>query len=75
MSPNPLMVQMSAAARSPISGVTMGRQLEDVLAPGDPDMYSAANPVQATTTTLNELQVFLQPVQKQRAGNLAARLD
>ena len=28
-----------------------GRQLEDVLALGDPDMYSAGNPVQATTTT------------------------
>jgi alkanesulfonate monooxygenase SsuD/methylene tetrahydromethanopterin reductase-like flavin-dependent oxidoreductase (luciferase family) len=41
-----------------------GRRLEDVLALGDPDMYSAGNPVQATTTTLNELQVFPQPVQK-----------
>ena len=27
-------------------------------------MYSAGNPVQATTTTLKELQVFPQPVQK-----------
>ena len=41
-----------------------GRRLEDVLALGDPDMYSAGNPVQATTTTLKELQVFPQPVQK-----------
>ncbi|HUB48332.1 MAG TPA: LLM class flavin-dependent oxidoreductase, partial [Acetobacteraceae bacterium] len=40
------------------------RRLEDVLALGDPDMYSAGNPVQATTTTLKELQVFPQPVQK-----------
>ena len=31
---------------------------------GAPDMYSAGNPVQATTTTLKELQVFPQPVQK-----------
>ena len=41
-----------------------GRRLEDVLALGEPDMYSAGNPVQATTTTLKELQVFPQPVQK-----------
>ena len=40
------------------------RRLEDVLALGDPDMYSAGNPVQATTTTLKELQVFPQPMQK-----------
>ena len=31
---------------------------------GEPDMYSAGNPVQATTTTLKELQVFPQPIQK-----------
>ncbi|MFI4927971.1 MAG: LLM class flavin-dependent oxidoreductase, partial [Burkholderiales bacterium] len=31
------------------------RRLEDVLSLGDPDMYSAGNPVQATTTTLKEL--------------------
>src|SRR5262249_58882691 len=37
---------------------------DDVLALGDPDMYSAGNPVQATTTTLKELQVFPQPLQK-----------
>ena len=41
-----------------------GRRLEDVIAVGAPDMYSAGNPVQATTTTLKELQVFPQPVQK-----------
>jgi alkanesulfonate monooxygenase SsuD/methylene tetrahydromethanopterin reductase-like flavin-dependent oxidoreductase (luciferase family) len=40
------------------------RRLEDVLALGEPDMYSTGNPVQATTTTLKELQVFPQPVQK-----------
>jgi alkanesulfonate monooxygenase SsuD/methylene tetrahydromethanopterin reductase-like flavin-dependent oxidoreductase (luciferase family) len=38
--------------------------LEDVLALGDPDMYSAGNPVRATTTTLKQLQVFPQPVPK-----------
>src|SRR5947207_846078 len=41
-----------------------GRRLEEVIQLGDPDMYSAGNPVQATTTTLKELQVFPQPVQK-----------
>ena len=35
-----------------------------MVAIGEPDMYSAGNPVQATTTTLKELQVFPQPVQK-----------
>jgi alkanesulfonate monooxygenase SsuD/methylene tetrahydromethanopterin reductase-like flavin-dependent oxidoreductase (luciferase family) len=40
------------------------RRLEDVIAIGAPDMYSAGNPVQATTTTLKEIQVFPQPVQK-----------
>ena len=41
-----------------------GRALEDVVSIGEPDMYSAGNPVQATTTTLKELQVFPQPLQK-----------
>src|SRR6202030_11390 len=41
-----------------------GRRLEEVMQLGDPDMYSAGNPVQATTTTLKELQVFPQPLQK-----------
>ena len=41
-----------------------GRALDDVVAIGEPDMYSAGNPVQATTTTLKELQVFPQPLQK-----------
>jgi hypothetical protein len=40
------------------------RRLDDVIAIGEPDMYSAGNPVQATTTALKELQVFPQPVQK-----------
>ncbi len=40
------------------------RQVEDVLALGAPDMYAAGNPVQATTTTLREISVFPQPVQK-----------
>ena len=35
-----------------------GRALDDVVAIGEPDMYSAGNPVQATTTTWKELQVF-----------------
>ena len=41
-----------------------GRDLEDVIAIGGPDMYSAGSPVLATTTTLRELQVFPQPLQK-----------
>jgi len=41
-----------------------GRSLEDVLEIGPPDMYSAGNPVLATTTRLKELQVYPQPVQK-----------
>jgi len=41
-----------------------GRSLEDVLKIGPPDMYSAGNPVVATTTILKELQVYPQPVQK-----------
>ena len=42
----------------------VGRSLEDVLAIGDPDMYSMGSPVLATTTKLRELQVYPQPVQK-----------
>ena len=41
-----------------------GRDLEDVIAIGGPDMYSAGSPVLATTTKLLELQVYPQPVQK-----------
>ena len=42
----------------------VGRSVEDVLALGDPDMYSMGSPVLATTTKLRELQVYPQPVQK-----------
>src|SRR5712691_3624054 len=40
------------------------RRLEDVLKLGAPDLYAAGNPVQATTTTLKEISVFPQPLQK-----------
>ena len=40
------------------------RALEDVLDLGAPDMYSAGNPVLATTTTLKEISCFPQPLQK-----------
>ncbi|MCL8207289.1 MAG: LLM class flavin-dependent oxidoreductase [Actinomycetia bacterium] len=40
------------------------RRVEDVLKLGPPDMYSGGNPVLATTTTLREISVFPQPVQK-----------
>ena len=42
----------------------VGRSVEDILKLGAPDMYSGGNPVQATTTTLKEIQVFPQPLQK-----------
>jgi len=42
----------------------VGRELDDVLKIGAPDMYAAGNPVQATTTTLKEIQVYPQPLQK-----------
>ena len=48
------------------------RRLEDVIAIGAPDMYSAGNPVQATTTTLLELQVFPQPVAEAASADLGA---
>jgi hypothetical protein len=60
---HPVRLAEQIALLDVISGGT-GRRLEDVLALGDPDMYSAGNPVQATTTTLKELQVFPQPLQK-----------
>ncbi len=41
-----------------------GRKVEDVLEIGQPDMYSMGSPVMATTTTLKEISVFPQPVQK-----------
>ena len=40
------------------------RRLEEVLKLGAPDLYAAGNPVQATTTTLKEISVFPQPLQK-----------
>jgi len=40
------------------------QQVEDILDIGPPDMYSAGNPVMATTTTLKQLSVFPQPLQK-----------
>jgi alkanesulfonate monooxygenase SsuD/methylene tetrahydromethanopterin reductase-like flavin-dependent oxidoreductase (luciferase family) len=40
------------------------RALDDVVKLGEPDMYSVGNAVLATTTTLKEIQVFPQPVQK-----------
>lgn len=38
--------------------------VDDILKIGPPDMYSAGSPVLATTTTLKEISVFPQPVQK-----------
>jgi alkanesulfonate monooxygenase SsuD/methylene tetrahydromethanopterin reductase-like flavin-dependent oxidoreductase (luciferase family) len=40
------------------------RKLDEVLKLGEPDMYSVGNPILATTTTLKEIQVFPQPLQK-----------
>ncbi|MGH9055510.1 MAG: LLM class flavin-dependent oxidoreductase [Acidimicrobiales bacterium] len=42
----------------------VGRSVDQVLKVGAPDMYSAGNPVQATTTTLREIAVYPQPLQK-----------
>jgi alkanesulfonate monooxygenase SsuD/methylene tetrahydromethanopterin reductase-like flavin-dependent oxidoreductase (luciferase family) len=42
----------------------VGRTLDEVLKVGKPDLYSAGNPVQATTTTLREISVYPQPLQK-----------
>jgi alkanesulfonate monooxygenase SsuD/methylene tetrahydromethanopterin reductase-like flavin-dependent oxidoreductase (luciferase family) len=42
----------------------VGRSLDQVLKLGKPDMYAAGNPVQATTTTLREISVYPQPLQK-----------
>ena len=41
-----------------------GRKLEDVVNLGEPDMYSMGSQVMAATTTLKEISVFPQPVQK-----------
>lgn len=40
------------------------RKVEDVLKIGPPDMYSSGSPIMAATTTLRELSVFPQPLQK-----------
>ncbi len=42
----------------------VGRELDQVLRLGPPDMYAAGNPVQATTTVLKEIQLFPRPLQK-----------
>ena len=42
----------------------VGRKTEDVLKIGKPDLYSGGPPVMAATTTLKEISVFPQPVQK-----------
>jgi len=41
-----------------------GRKPEDVLKMGKPDLYSGGPPVMAATTTLKEISVFPQPLQK-----------
>ena len=41
-----------------------GRRVDEVLNIGQPDMYSMGTPVLAATTTLKEISVFPQPVQK-----------
>jgi len=41
-----------------------GRKLDDVLNIGKPDPYGGPNPVLQSSTTLKELQVFPQPLQK-----------
>ena len=42
----------------------VGRTLDQVLDVGPPDLYSAGNPVLATTTRLREISVLPQPLQK-----------
>ena len=41
-----------------------GRKLEEVLSIGKPDPYGGPNPVLQSSTTLKEIQVFPQPLQK-----------
>ena len=41
-----------------------GRTVDEVLNVGQPDMYSMGTPIMAATTTLKEISVFPQPVQK-----------
>jgi alkanesulfonate monooxygenase SsuD/methylene tetrahydromethanopterin reductase-like flavin-dependent oxidoreductase (luciferase family) len=42
----------------------VGRTLDQVLKVGGPDLMAGPNPIQATTTTLKELSVYPQPLQK-----------
>lgn len=42
----------------------LGAHVDDVFNIGPPDMYAAGSPVVATTTTLNEISVLPQPLQK-----------
>ena len=42
----------------------VGRGLDQVLHVGPPDLYSAGIPVMASTTTLREISLFPQPLQK-----------
>jgi alkanesulfonate monooxygenase SsuD/methylene tetrahydromethanopterin reductase-like flavin-dependent oxidoreductase (luciferase family) len=42
----------------------VGRTLDQVLKVGGPDLMAGPNPIQATTTTLRELSVYPQPLQK-----------
>lgn len=42
----------------------VGTTLEDAMHLGPPDMYSAGSPVMASTTTLKEISVLPQPLQK-----------
>jgi alkanesulfonate monooxygenase SsuD/methylene tetrahydromethanopterin reductase-like flavin-dependent oxidoreductase (luciferase family) len=42
----------------------VGRRLEEVVNLGGPDPYGGANPVMQSSTTLRELSVFPQPLQK-----------
>ena len=51
----------------------VGRDLDSVLDIGPPDMYSSGPPVYATTTTLKEISVYPQPIQKPTAADVAAR--
>src|SRR5437867_12674700 len=41
-----------------------GRKVAEVLKVGAPDMYSVGSPIMASATTLREISVFPQPVQK-----------
>jgi len=42
----------------------VNQSVEEILDIGPPDMYSAGNPVMATTTVLKQISVFPQPLQK-----------